>query len=162
LITLPHEREPVKFTVESSPNTVSVKTANITALVNLQTGRISFFDASGEMILAEKQLGRSLQPQVFDGEQLYSIQQDFITTNNDAWYGLGQHQDGLMNYKSYQVQLFQNNTEVAVPFLISKNNYGILWDNYSVTQFGDTRPYQPLSALKLFSKDDKQGWLSAN
>src|SRR5690606_3123653 len=107
LITIPHGRELAKFTVESSQNTDSVKTANITALVNLQTGRISFFDAFGKMILEEKQLGRSLQPQVFDGERLYSIQQDFITTNNDAWYGLGQHQDGLMNYKTYQVQLFQ-------------------------------------------------------
>ncbi|MGZ3851958.1 MAG: TIM-barrel domain-containing protein, partial [Flavisolibacter sp.] len=73
----------------------------------------------------------------------------------------GQHQDALMSYKTYQVQLFQNNTEVAVPFLVSKKNYGILWDNYSLTKFGDTRPYQPLNALKLFSKTGEQGWLTA-
>jgi alpha-D-xyloside xylohydrolase len=67
-----------------------------------------------------------------------------------------------MNYKGYQVQLFQNNTEVAVPFLLSKKNYGILWDNYSVTQVGDVRPYQPLHALKIFSKTGEQGWLTAS
>jgi alpha-D-xyloside xylohydrolase len=67
-----------------------------------------------------------------------------------------------MNYKTYQVQLFQNNTEVVVPFLVSKKNYGILWDNYSFTKFGDVRAYQPLSAMKLFSKDGDQGWLTAS
>ncbi|MGZ3937967.1 MAG: TIM-barrel domain-containing protein, partial [Flavisolibacter sp.] len=109
----------------------------------------------------EKITGRSIQPQVFEGQQLYSIRQDFNTSTDDAWYGLGQHQDALMSYKTYQVQLFQNNTEVAVPFLVSKKNYGILWDNYSLTKFGDTRPYQPLNALKLFSKTGEQGWLTA-
>jgi alpha-D-xyloside xylohydrolase len=53
---------------------------------------------------------------------------------DDAWYGLGQHQDGIMNYRGQQVSFFQNNTEVAIPFLVSNNHYGILWDNYSLTK----------------------------
>jgi alpha-D-xyloside xylohydrolase len=151
-----------KFDIANTKESVALKTAKLTAVVNLQTGSISFFDVSGKQILAEKELGRSIQPQVFDGEKLYSIRQGFVTSPDDAWYGLGQHQDALMNYKTNQVQLFQNNTEVAVPFLVSKKNYGILWDNYSLTQFGDVRAYQSLSALKLFSKDDEQGWLTAS
>jgi alpha-D-xyloside xylohydrolase len=150
-----------KFDVVHSKESVSLKTSKLTAVVNLQTGAVSFYDTSGKQILAEKVLGRSLQPQVFEGQELYNIHQDFVTSADDAWYGLGQHQDALMSYKSYQVQLFQNNTEVAVPFLISKKNYGILWDNYSLTKFGDARPYQQLSALKLFSKTGEQGWLTA-
>ncbi|HYK45548.1 MAG TPA: TIM-barrel domain-containing protein, partial [Parafilimonas sp.] len=39
-------------------------------------------------------------------------------------------------------------------------NYGILWDNYSLTTVGDIRPFQPLSSLKLFSADDQSGWLT--
>jgi alpha-D-xyloside xylohydrolase len=152
----------IKFDVVDSKETVSLKTAKITAVVSLHTGKISFLDASGKEILAEKELGRSIQPQVFDGEKLYNIRQDFVTSPDDAWYGLGQHQDALMNYKTYQVFLFQNNTEVAVPFLVSKKNYGILWDNYSLTKFGDVRNYQPLSALKIFSKEGNQGWLTAS
>jgi alpha-D-xyloside xylohydrolase len=151
-----------KFDVTNTQESVTLKTSKLTAVVNFQTGAVSFFDASGKQILAEKELGRSLQPQVFDGQKLYSIRQDFITSPDDAWYGLGQHQDGLMNYKTYQVQLFQNNTEVAVPFLVSRKNYGILWDNYSVTQFGDVRPYHSLNALKIFSKTGQQGWLTAS
>jgi len=156
------EKSAVKFDVTDLKESVRLKTSKLMVLVNLRTGAVSFFDADGKPIVAEKQLGRSLQPQVFEGEKLYSIRQDFVTSPDDAWYGLGQHQDGLMNYKTYQVQLFQNNTEVAVPFLISKKNYGILWDNYSLTRVGDVRPYLPMNALKLFSKNGEQGWLTAS
>jgi alpha-D-xyloside xylohydrolase len=160
-LIVPGGRQAPKFDVVDSKESVSLKTSKLTAVVNLQTGAVSFFDAAGKEIVAEKVAGRSLQPQVFEGQELYNINQEFVTSADDAWYGLGQHQDALMNYKGYQVQLFQNNTEVAVPFLVSKKNYGILWDNYSLTKFGDTRPYQPLSALKLFSKSGEQGWLTA-
>lgn len=156
------EQSNVKFDVANNKEFVTLKTSMLTAVVNLQTGTVSFFDTSGKPVLSEKEMGRSIQPQVFEGEKLYSIRQDFVASPDDAWYGLGQHQDGLMNYKTYQVQLFQNNTEVAVPFLISKKNYGILWDNYSLTHFGDVRMYQPLNALKIFSKKGEQGWLTAS
>lgn len=161
LVIIAHENPTVKWTVVNTKTTVSLKTEKLTALVSLQTGAVQFFDATGKKILAEKEPGRQLTPQVFEGERLYSIRQDFATSSGDAWYGLGQHQDGLMNYKGYQVQLFQNNTEVAVPFLISKKNYGLLWDNASITQVGDVRPYQQLQALKLFSREGEQGWLTA-
>jgi alpha-D-xyloside xylohydrolase len=140
---------------------VTLKTKFITAVANLPTGQVTFYDIQGKEILAEKTMGRTIEPVVFEGERTYTIHQSFETAANDGWYGLGQHQDGLMNYKGYQVFLFQNNTEVAVPFLISKNNYGILWDNNSITKAGDTRTYKELSSLKLFSKDDEPGWLTA-
>jgi alpha-D-xyloside xylohydrolase len=140
---------------------ITLKTKAITAVANLSTGNVIFYTPEGKEILAEKASGTTLEPVVFEGERTYTIHQNFITPANDGWYGLGQHQDGLMNYKGYQVFLFQNNTEVAVPFLISKNNYGILWDNNSITKAGDTRTYRELSSLKLFSKDGEAGWLTA-
>jgi alpha-D-xyloside xylohydrolase len=139
-----------------------LKTKLLTLTADLMTGTVSFYDAKGQLILNEKKMGRSFQHAVYKGERSYEIGQVFETTADDGLYGLGQHQDGLMNYKGYQVTLFQNNTEVAVPFLVSKKNYGILWDNYSVTQVGDTRQYKPLSAFRLFSKDGQPGWLTAS
>ncbi|MFD2284961.1 TIM-barrel domain-containing protein [Pedobacter petrophilus] len=67
----------------------------------------------------------------------------------------------MMNYKGKQVMLQQYNTDVAIPFLLSNKNYGILWDNYSITKVGDVRDFQPLSSLALFSKEGDQGWLTA-
>src|SRR6185503_141278 len=54
------------------------------------------------------------------------------------------------------------NTEVAIPFLISSKNYGILWDNYSLTKAGDVRMLHPLADLQLFSKKGEEGWLTAS
>ncbi len=147
--------------IDKNENGVGIKTTKVISIVNLRSGAVRFYDSNKKEILAERNAGRKLTPAIFEGQKTYGIQQAFETVPGDAWYGLGQHQDGLMNYKGYQVFLFQNNTEVAVPFLISKNNYGILWDNNSLTKAGDIRPYKDLSDLQLFSKNSEQGWLTA-
>jgi alpha-D-xyloside xylohydrolase len=153
----------VKWEVTNDKENAFVKTNSITARVHLKTGAVSFTDNRGNKILAEKIFnGRSFKPAVFEGKPSHSIAQTFIVNNDDALYGLGQHQDDLFNYRGYQVSLFQNNTEVAVPFLISNKPYGILWDNYSITAVGDTRTYRPLSALQLYAKDGTPGWLTAS
>ena len=40
-----------------------------------------------------------------------------------------------MNYMNQKVILAQSNRTIAVPFLTSSKGYGILWDNYSWTEF---------------------------
>lgn len=161
LITVYTQNPNLKWSTFSDKEKVSLKTGTLTAVVQLKTGAVVFFDSAGKKIIGEKLGGRSFTPAVFEGQRSYGIAQSFETTPDDAWYGLGQHQDDVFNYKGQQVNLFQNNTEVAVPFLVSIKNYGILWDNYSLTKIGDTRSSRPLSAFKLFSKDDQQGWLTA-
>ena len=148
-------------TVPSGEEKLTLKTKFLTVIADLTTGAVSFFDVKNNLIVNEKKMGRSLEKVIQEGSQSYKISQTFEASPDDAWYGLGQHQDGLMNYKGYQVTLFQNNTEVAVPFLISKKNYGILWDNYSITRVGDIRQYKPMQAIRVFSKEGEPGWLTA-
>jgi alpha-D-xyloside xylohydrolase len=139
-----------------------LSTSSLSATVSLATGAVTFRDKAGKVILAEPAGGgKSFRPAVADGQPLYEVRQAFASPTDEALYGLGQHQNGTMNYKGQQVDLTQNNTDVAVPFLLSSKNYGILWDNYSITKVGDSRDYQPLSTLKLYSKDGKEGWLTA-
>ena len=148
--------------ISQNDSEVVLHTRLLAATVNLTTGAVRFADAAGRPIAAEKAAGgRSFEPAVFDGKPLWKVRQTFETLPGEAIYGLGQHQDGLVNYKGYRVDLFQNNTEVAVPFLVSSRNYGILWDNYSLTAVGDVRTYRPLSALRLFSSTGEEGWLTA-
>ncbi len=162
LITVYSPHPVNNWTAEAAGDSVVLKTAALKATISTISGAVSFTDLQGNALVSEKEMnGRQLSPAVFDGEPLYRVQQAFQTTPGDAWYGLGQHQTDQFNYKDKQVFLFQNNTEVAVPFLVSRKNYGILWDNYSLTTVGDTRPLMPLSTLKLFSKDGDQGWLTA-
>ncbi len=150
------------WTLTENSSQVIIKTPYITATVTLKTGAVSYADKDGKPLLRERSFnGRRLLPAIFDGQKSYGLSQTFTTTGDDAYYGLGQHQDDLFNYKGQQVNLFQNNTEVAIPFLVSRKNYGILWDNYSLTQIGDTRSYHPLSSFRLYSKKDEEGWLTA-
>lgn len=162
LITVYKVDPSLKWGIAQNDSEVIVHTRLLTAIANLYTGAVRFADAAGLPVLAEKPVGgRSFEATVFDGAPSWHIRQTFETLPEEAFYGLGQHQDGLINYKGRQVSLFQNNTEVAVPFLVSSRNYGILWDNYSVTSVGDVRPYKPLSAIRLYSAQGDEGWLTA-
>ncbi|MGZ3900786.1 MAG: alpha-xylosidase, partial [Bacteroidia bacterium] len=118
LITIYSKRPNLSWNTIPSKDSLVLKTKRMTAIVDLKTGAVTFRDLSGKKILNEKPTGgRSFQSAVFDGRRYYNITQTFQTTADDAWYGLGQHQDGIMNYRGQQVTFFQNNTEVAIPFL---------------------------------------------
>ncbi|MEO7044644.1 MAG: alpha-xylosidase, partial [Ferruginibacter sp.] len=156
------KQEDIFWNVVDAKDSIILTTKKIRAVVNIKTGSVVFWNSNGVKILSEKPIqGRIIQPTVLEGKPYYEVTQYFQTASDDAWYGLGQHQQGAMNYKGQQVSLFQNNTEVAVPFLVSNKNYGILWDNYSLTKVGDVRPFLLLSSFQLFSKNGDQGWLTA-
>jgi len=162
LITLPKKRTPVKWEVKEEKEQVTLLTPSLRAIVSLVTGEINFTDPLGKPILAEpKEGGKYFIPVTEEGQPSWKLNQTFLSTPGEAFYGLGQHQDGLMNQKGYQVELAQNNTEIAIPFMVSTRNYGLLWDNYSITKVGDTRNYEPLSTLKLYAADGSEGWLTA-
>lgn len=148
--------------VHENDDFIHLSTSQLITKVNKRTGSIGFYDKNGNKILTERNYnGRRISGVVLEGQPLYELEQTFESTPDDFYFGLGQHQDDEWNYMGKQVVLFQNNTEVGIPFLVSVKNYGILWDNYSYTKVGDTRPYQPLSSLMLFDKHNEQGWLTA-
>lgn len=152
----------VKFTTTTSQDQVILSTSSVKVEVSTKTGLITYRDANGKLLLAQtKSEGLSLIPKVFNGEPSYHVSQVFDAQENEAYYGLGQHQQGLVNYNGRRVDLVQYNTEIGAPFFVSNKGYGLLWDNYSITRAGDIRDYQPLTALKLFSKEGDEGWLTA-
>ena len=88
-----------------------------------------------------KALRRRFAPANAEGVPWLSISQQFNRGTDEGFYGLGQHQNGQMNYNGEDVVLAQHNMDVAIPFVVSTRNYGLLWDNNSVTRFGDPEPY---------------------
>ncbi|MGN1228672.1 MAG: alpha-xylosidase, partial [Prevotella sp.] len=91
----------------------------------------------------------------------YSWHALFESDADEAFYGLGQHQSEEMNYKGRNEELFQYNTKVAIPFVVSNKNYGILWDSYSYGRWGNPNNYQQLHrAFKLYDKNGKLGSLT--
>ena len=151
-----------KFDVKSTTDNVTIATTTLLATISVETGEISFKDTSGKTLLQEtKGGGKTITSTTLDGKQSYIVKQSFTSEADEALYGLGQHQNGVFNYKGTKVLLSQYNTEVAIPFLVSSKNYGILWDNNSLSKSIDTQNYEKISTLRLYSKTDDKGWLTA-
>lgn len=146
----------VKFSVESTEQSVTLKTSELSASVCKATGKVSFKDKDGKDIISENQ--RTYTPIEVEETKGYTIRQVWDSPEDEALYGLGQHQADEWNYKGKNEDLFQYNTKVSVPVIVSSKNYAILWDNYSYSKFGDPREYQQLGKVfKLYDKDGKEG-----
>nr|WP_321485391.1 TIM-barrel domain-containing protein [uncultured Draconibacterium sp.] len=161
LIAIP-QTETVPFVVEENDDHLIISTAKTKVKVSTKTGEIDFMDENGNPILQEKENGgKSFEPIEVDGVSAYTTRQIFESSDDEALYGLGQHQANEMNYKGKNEELFQYNTKVSVPFIVSTNNYGLLWDNYSLSRFGDPRPYGQIDQFKLFDAEGNEGGLTA-
>jgi alpha-D-xyloside xylohydrolase len=99
-------------------------------------GQISFRNAeTGALLLAEaaprfvRPPARWFRPV---GGDLHWIAADFQANDGERFYGLGQHQHGLLDQKGCVIDLWHRNTEVSIPFLVSSRGYGFLWHNPAV------------------------------
>jgi alpha-D-xyloside xylohydrolase len=137
-------------------------TDRLQAHVDLASGAVSFFDAAGQPVLAEKKGGQTMTPAIVQGDLTFHVRQQWLPNPGEALYGLGQQQLGLMEIKGYSLDLWQHNGTVDIPFLVSSRGYGILWDNTSYTRFGDLSQPEPIPADQLFDADGKSGGLTGS
>jgi len=143
-------------------DSVLLETPSVKAQVSTITGGITFTDSVGNVLLQEKKGGgKTFSPISMDGHEGYTYRQIFESPMDEAFYGLGQHQSDEFNYKGKNETLYQYNTKVSVPFLVSNKHYGLLWDNYSLTRFGNPRDYANLDLFRLYDKNGKYGGLTA-
>jgi alpha-D-xyloside xylohydrolase len=67
----------------------------------------------------------------------YRIKLEFEWADGEALYGLGQHDEGMFNLRGQHQYLYQRNTKVSVPVLLSSRGYGIFLDCTSLMTFHD-------------------------
>ncbi|MCU4157703.1 DUF4968 domain-containing protein, partial [Carboxylicivirga sp. A043] len=129
----------VKYDVVEQDDELHLKTAKLLVKASLKTGEVAFYDLEGNPLLKEEQGShKKFTPIEVDGYDGYTFEQVFESPEDEAFYGLGQHQSDEWNYKGKNEELYQYNTKVSVPFVVSNKNYGILWDNYSYSRFGNS------------------------
>lgn len=124
----------------------TLRTAHSVATVALDDGRLTVYDAAGKILLDEHAPARRLNPVTIEGQPWLATRVQFNRGTDEGLFGLGQHQNGQMNYNGEDVELAQHNMAIAVPYLLSTRGYGILWDNASITRVGDPDPYEKLEA----------------
>lgn len=123
--------------VNQQDNILSVNSALVQVKLSQQTGQISFYSASGTLLLSEKEAGIQFVPTKDVDENTFKVSQSFQLEGDEAIYGLGQHQKGLMNQRNQKLELKQTNMQIAVPFFQSVKGYGLFWDNTATTIFND-------------------------
>src|SRR5215218_8394982 len=90
-----------QFRVTTTAGEARVVTSKLQASVDLATGAVSFFDASGRPVLSEKKGGRELAPAEVQGENVFHARQAWDANADESLYGLGQHHQGLTDVKGY-------------------------------------------------------------
>ena len=97
---------------------------------DVDASRIGVQGADGMKMVAEA--GR---PTV--DRRAYSTLLRLELSPDEAIYGLGQHEEGILNYRGHTQDLYQQNMKVAIPVIVSTRGYAILWDTFSVARFSD-------------------------
>ncbi|MBQ9399681.1 MAG: DUF5110 domain-containing protein [Bacteroidales bacterium] len=157
LVTVPHKafRD---FEYYEKDGAKVLKTSRLMAVVNIADGRVMYSRVGEPLLVAEDT--RSFTPIEVEGDKGWTVRQTFVPFD-ESFYGLGQHQADEWDWKGRNEELYQYNTKISLPFVISSRGYGILWDSYSLCRWGDPRPYAQLSEVfKLYDKDGVEGALT--
>ncbi|MGP4040078.1 glycoside hydrolase family 31 protein [Gracilibacillus sp. D59] len=67
----------------------------------------------------------------------YHTKLEFEWVEEEALYGLGSHEEGVLNLRGTHQYLYQQNMKAVVPVLVSTKGYGIVVDSYSTMTFRD-------------------------
>jgi alpha-D-xyloside xylohydrolase len=121
------------FCVAEAAGVVTITTARMKAKVNTSNGVVSYTDLSDAVVLAED--SKTVTAATVEGVSTNKIQTVFNSPTSEALFGLGQHQNDVINRKGTNQRILNANTQINNPVLVSSRGYGIFWDNYSASDF---------------------------
>ena len=157
----------VQWELKEDSESISVILSNLTIRIDRQAASISYYKPNGELLLKERdknsrtmeafqsyrvvRAGKIEQVQTADGlkrfvkdavrepdQTLYHTRMHFDWQQDEALYGLGQHEEGILNLRGHMVYLHQANRKIAIPLLMSSFGYGILMNTSGNMVFSDT------------------------
>ncbi len=124
----------LKYRVDSTGDALRLATSQMTVSVGRRNAQLTFLDQKQRVLVATRQY--YLQDTQVSGEPTYKIHAEFEAPDTEAYYGLGQHQNGWMDLRGKTVPLWHDahakeGEVTAIPFLVTNSRYGIVFDNPS-------------------------------
>jgi alpha-D-xyloside xylohydrolase len=144
----------VAFTLKEDPNhLIILSTKQLRVTVERDSSAVVFQDPQGRVLIRESAspAPRDLTSVTVDEKRAFKASAYFDLTQDEAIYGFGQHQSGLLNQRGTDLLLTQDNTNITIPFLLSSRGYGLLWNSASLGRFENH--YQPKLALRAEAAD---------
>ncbi len=126
------------FTVNEAGGNVTIATSKLKVVVNKASNAITYTDLSGNVITSEdKTLNKSMDAATIAGINTYNCTTQFNSSADEALFGLGCHPlDSLsINYKGRNQDMAIKYLTGAIPVLLSTKGFGLMWDNYSASNF---------------------------
>jgi alpha-D-xyloside xylohydrolase len=125
-----------KWTMQSTDDSIVLSTSLLKISVTRKDGAISYAEVNGGPLVQEA--SRYMTATRVNGEDTYHAE-SFVNIygSHEGLYGLGQHQSGVWNYRGESVDISQDNTNIAVPLMLSSKGYGIFWNNTSRSRFNN-------------------------
>lgn len=125
------------FKLTQSKSAYVITTKKIKIIIDKATNAITYATLTGQVITAEDSRNKTMSAATVAGISTYNVSTQFNSPKNEALYGLGCHPlDSLsINYKGRDQDLAIRYMTGAIPVLLSTKGYGLLWDNYSASNF---------------------------
>ena len=147
------------FEVTEAGGKVRLATDSLIVEVYKASGTVNLFKGDGTPLLSEGCF--AFTPIEVEGKKAWSVRTAFEPDPDDSFYGLGQHQAGEFDHKGRSEELYQYNTKVSVPMVVSTGGYGLMFDAYSLSRWGNPEPYKQLGELlKIYDKEGVEGALT--
>ena len=133
LVYLDQAATKIACKVKQSDGVKSFRLERMVVYVDERSGEVRVDDLQGKnLFIADK---HELKRATIMGEPTREALLSFHSSEDEYLYGLGQFQDGYLNVKGLTRRLTQVNTQISVPFIISSKGYGVMWNNYGLTNF---------------------------
>lgn len=114
-----------------------------------RTGKLRFLNQDGKLLLEEferirgmSEEGRKefnsaleIEPRTFEPHQStdnFKLTVRFEPIDGEKLYGMGQYQQPYLDVKGCTLELAHRNSQASVPFVLSNNGYGFLWNNPAI------------------------------
>ena len=156
------------ITIENGEGTI--QNGKITARINI-AGMIYFYGENGKPILREFWRSRTGNFESMSALEMFA--RDFVGNRGADFeltvrfeanpgehiYGMGQYQDGMIDKKGCVLELVHRNSQASVPFYLSSEGYGFLWNNPSIGRvtFAKNRTEWYASSTKMMDY-----WITAS
>ena len=117
----------------SKGDITTLKLKGLTLTADNGSGLVEVADSRGVKVFSA--LAHELKDGTIQGEPTKEAKLVIDSPADEYLYGLGQFQDGYLNVRGLTRRLTQVNTQISIPFLLSSKGYGLLWNNYGLTDF---------------------------
>ncbi len=119
----------------------AITNGGITGTFNAQ-GVLTFTNAAGKVLLKENWRRLTDDPSMslkYEGREFRSVEGDnwrvvlrFLASDSEKIFGMGQYQQKYLDQKGCILELSHRNSQASVPFYLSSEGYGFLWNNPAI------------------------------